>query len=81
MPSQSQRGRSIRQWTSHDEVVIPQHQNSDHLASTLNSGIGNGPPDGEVIDYLLWEQAGILPLSNCPRVLLGLPLFVQLVIV
>jgi hypothetical protein len=54
MPSQSQRGRSIRQWTSHDEVVIPKHQNADHLPSTLNSRIGNGAADGEVIDYLLW---------------------------
>ena len=81
MPSQSQRGRSIRQWTAHDEVVVPKHQNADHLPSTLNSRIGNGAADGEVIDDLLWQQAGILPLSGWPVVLLGLPHFGRLIIV
>ena len=54
MPGKSQRGRSVRQWTSDDEVIIPQHQNADHFASTPNPRIGNGAADGEVIDDLLW---------------------------
>jgi hypothetical protein len=54
MPGKSQRGRSVRQRPPHNEVVIPMHQNADHPVSTLNSRIGNGSPDGEVIDYLLW---------------------------
>jgi hypothetical protein len=73
VPGKGQRRLSIRKWAAHDEVIVPQHQNSDHRVSRLEPRIGNGAADCKMIDHLPREFAGIFSRSSFEFVHAHLP--------
>lgn len=53
VPGKSQRRLSIRKRTSHNQMVVAHHQNTDHFGSILDSRIRNRAADRKMIDHLL----------------------------
>lgn len=64
MAGESQCCVSIREWTADDEVIVSQYQNADHRASGFEPGIGKSATNGEMVDDLLREMAGIFGWSG-----------------
>ncbi len=60
MPSKNQCRLSTRKWTSHNEVIVPQHQNTDHDGQFSTRGSDTARPTAKYRSPAAEAVLGIL---------------------